>query len=117
MDRKRVSDFFHRTRKCIKFRTPSQASFGGPTIVIGSDTVVVHGEKILEKPKSPDDALEMLTTLQGKTHTVISSIVLLKLDAISAEPEVIGEFAETRVTFDEVSQRALEAYINTQDPM
>ncbi|KAJ9082667.1 hypothetical protein DSO57_1002612 [Entomophthora muscae] len=103
--------------KVLEVLDRKRNSFDGPTIIIGSDTVVVNDGEILEKPRSPEEALEMLTSLQGRTHCVISSIVLLTLDKKSAEPTIVGEFEKTSVTFDAVSKKALEAYVKTKDPL
>lgn len=46
-------------------------------IVIGSDTIVVHNNKIYGKPKNYEDAFNMLKVLSGARHEVISSLCLL----------------------------------------
>ena len=48
-----------------------------PALVIGADTVVVLGDEILEKPKREKDAFLMLKKLSGKTHKVVTSIVII----------------------------------------
>lgn len=40
------------------------------TIVIGADTVVVHQDQILGKPKDEQDAFRMIQSLQGDVHQV-----------------------------------------------
>ena len=45
-------------------------------LVIGADTVVVLGDRVLGKPRDVDEAIEMLTSLSGRSHTVLSGIAL-----------------------------------------
>lgn len=46
-------------------------------IVIGSDTMVLKGGKVYEKPKDNADAIRMLNELKNSKHTVITSIAVL----------------------------------------
>ena len=43
-------------------------------LVIGADTVVSIGGRILGKPASADEAMEMIKGLQGKTHEVYTGV-------------------------------------------
>lgn len=81
-------------------------------LVISADTVVAYEEKILGKPANENEAFEMLTLLSGKTHQVYTAIGLflkkydgLKLDAVC-----------TNVTFRQLSEEEILAYINTGEP-
>ncbi len=47
-------------------------------VVIGADTVVALGERILGKPADMDEAAAMLADLNGKTHTVHSGVCILQ---------------------------------------
>lgn len=49
----------------------------GDRLVIGSDTMVLKGEKVYGKPKNKEDAFNMLTELQNNMHKVITSISVL----------------------------------------
>ena len=46
-------------------------------LIIGSDTVVVLGDKILEKPGSKAEAVAMLKSLSGQKHTVVTGVALV----------------------------------------
>ena len=48
-----------------------------PVRVLGADTVVALGHKILEKPQDAADAEEMLRTLSGRSHEVITAVCLI----------------------------------------
>jgi len=80
-------------------------------VVISSDTVVVLGERILEKPKSHSDAAEMLNLLSNDTHTVISGVCIKQ-----GSKEVIFS-CTTEVTLKKLSEREIEKYIATGEPM
>lgn len=49
-------------------------------IVIGADTIVVHEEQILGKPKDEQEAFEMIRSLQGDTHQVYTGVAVLDFD-------------------------------------
>ena len=49
----------------------------GDRIVIGSDTLVVKGNKLFGKPKDKQDAINMLMELKNDKHQVITSIAVL----------------------------------------
>src|SRR5262249_24419543 len=49
------------------------------TLVIGADTMVYLDAKLFGKPKSLEDAYEMLEQLQGRTHQVVTAVCLLQL--------------------------------------
>lgn len=81
---------------------------------IGSDTVVVDEDGILEKPKDEKDAKRMLVSLCGKTHRVYTGV-----SVVSDEKDTT--FAEyTEVSFypyDECMEEIINNYIETKSPM
>lgn len=84
--------------------------------VIGADTVVAFEHQILEKPKSEQDAIAMLSKLQGKTHQVYTGICILGRNHEGKEKQLV--FHEcTQVTFYEMSKEEIEAYVATGEPM
>lgn len=90
-------------------------------LIISADTIVVLEDKILEKPSSEDHAREMLRRLSGSTHTVHTAVVLLlpKQQQHSAEPAaLVRSFHEsTQVTFADLSDEMINAYVATGSPM
>ena len=44
--------------------------------VLGADTIVVLGDRILGKPRDADDAVEMLLALAGRSHAVMTGVAL-----------------------------------------
>lgn len=78
--------------------------------VIGSDTVVVHDGEILGKPTDEAEALSMVKKLSGKTHSVYTGVSIIA-------PETEIQFYEkTDVTFWELSQEEMDAYIRSGEP-
>ncbi len=80
-----------------------------PRWVLGVDTLVELNGKIIGKPKSVDDATEVIRTLSGRVHRVLSGITLLK--AKSEKP--VTRVAITEVKFKEMSEDEITFYINT----
>ena len=81
--------------------------------VIGSDTVVTLNNRILGKPADAAHALDILHSLQGKTHQVITGLSLTCLQDNCFE----NLTRTTDVTFSAFSDSILRAYIKTGDPM
>lgn len=80
-------------------------------IVIGADTIVVAGDKILGKPKNKADAVAMLTMLSGIEHQVITGVCLA-----CGEKEIT--FAQvSKVKFYDLTAAEIEAYVATNEPM
>ena len=48
------------------------------TVILGSDTVVAADGKILGKPKSHEEAYEMIRRLAGRSHQVYTGVCLVK---------------------------------------
>ena len=79
----------------------------GPAIVIAADTVVVLEGEILGKPRTSEDARQMLEKLSGRTHTVLTGVTLIRLP--DAERR---EFLEaTQVHFAAISNEEILKYL------
>lgn len=83
------------------------------TIVIGADTVVACGGEILGKPKDGEDAGRMLRMLSGREHEVYTGVSF-----VYSGCEKAHTFYEcTKVKFASMTEREIEEYIATKDPM
>lgn len=80
-------------------------------IVITADTIVVINGEILGKPESNDHALEILSTLSGKMHEVITAVTLLKNSHIHSFYEV------SKVYFKPITEEQIRHYIKIGNPM
>ena len=92
-------------------QTADESTAAGTFAVIGADTVVYLGGEILGKPKDEEDAFRMLRALSGATHSVFTGVTILLPD------ETITFHSETKVTFDELSDAEIRAYIASGEPM
>lgn len=78
--------------------------------IIAADTVVVLDNQIIGKPKDQADAVATLTRLSGKTHQVITGVVIL-------DNKNQIQFADkTLVTFHHISPEQIEYYVATYKP-
>ncbi len=82
-----------------------------PAIVIGADTVVAIDDKILGKPANRDEAAKMLRELSGRTHRVYTGIT------VTDGHKTVSEYVRTDVKFRELSDKQIESYVNTGEPM
>lgn len=80
-------------------------------IVITADTMVFLGHSRLGKPRNDAHALEMLTALQGRRHTVCTGLTVCQGGRSFTESE------STDVFFRSASQAELQSYIATGEPM
>jgi septum formation protein len=81
-------------------------------IVIGSDTIVVYNDQILNKPVNDEDALRMLSMLQGHTHQVFSGIACIDLRT----GKQIIRHRMTEVTMRELTVEQICRYIASGEP-
>lgn len=80
------------------------------SFVIGADTIVVANGRILGKPADEAEAIDMLSMLSGKTHAVFTGVAILH-----GETEV-HFFEKTEVTFWELTDTEIQAYIKSGEP-
>ena len=80
-------------------------------VVLGCDTVVAIDGEILGKPQDEAEAKAMLRRLSGNTHTVYSGVCIT-----DGKKETVFAVA-TDVTFYALSERTIDAYAATKEPM
>ena len=80
-------------------------------VVLGCDTVVAIDGEILGKPQDEAEAKAMLRRLSGNTHTVYSGVCIT-----DGETQTVFAVA-TDVTFYALSERTIDAYAATKEPM
>ena len=79
-------------------------------VIIAADTAVTLGGKVFGKPRDADEAYSMLKTLSGKTHEVITGVTVKRGDKADTRAAV------TKVTFRQLGDKEIKAYIATGDP-
>lgn len=79
-------------------------------LIITADTIVVNEGIVLGKPKDRNSAYDMIKSLSGKTHKVITGVTII------TRPETTTFSATTEVEFAPLSDDEIEYYINTFAP-
>lgn len=80
-------------------------------LIIGADTVVFHNGRVMGKPHSEKEAIDMLRELSGNVHEVYTGVCLIRDGRIRAKHEM------SRVHFRKLTEAEIWAYIKTGEPM
>ncbi|MBN1850124.1 MAG: septum formation protein Maf [Deltaproteobacteria bacterium] len=91
--------------RVIRSQVPSQW-------ILGADTIVVLGDKILGKPKDHDDARSMLRFLSGKEHEVITGFCIIDPSGAIRHCESVS----TLVRIKDLTEDEIIIYIETSEP-
>lgn len=83
------------------------------TFIIGADTIVVHNNEILGKPKDRNDAFKMLSNLSGDVHYVYTGISVIDTNDMHS----VSEYEKTAVKFRNLSEREINYYIDNFNVM
>lgn len=79
-------------------------------IVLAADTTVIINNTILGKPANREEAVQMLTSLSGKTHHVTTGV------CIKDRHQVISFSDTTLVSFKTLTDKEIEYYIKNFEP-
>ncbi len=82
------------------------------SLIVGADTIVVLDGKILGKPDGYDGAFEMLKNLSGKTHHVVTAIVVMDSDTQNYKKQS----TTSEVTFENLTDEQIKYYIDNFKP-
>lgn len=80
-------------------------------IILGADTVVALDNEIIGKPKSGENAVEILKRLSGNRHVVYTGFTLIRDDF------VYSDFECTNVYFRALSEKEIVSYVKSGEPM
>lgn len=100
-----IPEFLAR-KKADAFRS----EMAGNELVITSDTVVCLGDSVFNKPETEDEAVEMIATLSGKSHEVITGICLTTVSKQTVFSDV------TKVYFAQLDNAEIEWYVKHYKP-
>jgi septum formation protein len=79
-------------------------------LIITADTVVILDNEILEKPTNKEEAVRMLKKISGKTHKVVTAVVM-------TAKEMQKSFSvESKVDFSELTDAEINYYVNKYKP-
>ena len=98
-----------RTRAIAKAR--AAASVHPAAVVLGADTLVVCGGRVLGKPRDAEDALQMLRLLSGRWHTVLTAI------AVEGRGELTTAVEYARVAFRRLDDAEMRRYAGCGEPL
>ena len=87
------------------------------TVILGSDTVVAADGKILGKPKSHEEAYEMIRRLAGRSHQVYTGVCLVKKGPEGEEDTVVSFYDETDVNVSPMTEKEIREYADSEEPM
>jgi nucleoside triphosphate pyrophosphatase len=91
------------------------AGAGPGAIVLGVDTDVILDGRLLGKPTAEDGARERLEALSGRTHEVISGVVILEPASGSAAPLERSGIARTEVRFGDLDPATIDLYLASEE--
>lgn len=77
-------------------------------VTIAADTVVALENEVIEKPKDRDDLIRIMKALSGKTHILITAVIVKGI--------ITQTFIDkTFVTMDELTEQAIENLANSPE--
>lgn len=80
-------------------------------IIISADTIVYVNNEVLGKPKDKNDIIRMMKLLRNKTHEVITAVTILSDESSETFSTI------TEVTFGNITDKEIEEYSNTTEPL
>ncbi len=107
----KVMHAFDAVKELSKRKALSVSRQNPGAVVLGCDTVVSLGGKILGKPHDEKEAFSMLSSLSGKEHEVYTGVYIT--DGEKSESFV----SCARVEFYALSKETIDSYIATREPM
>ena len=89
------------------------SSSGKDWVVIAADTIVVDGDMILGKPVDTSQAVQILTELRGRTHTVYSGLAVYD----TSREEIQTRVVSSKVLMREYTDEEINTYVASGDPL
>ncbi len=93
------------------------ASQHADAVILGADTMVVLDGKMLGKPISEENAVEMLLSLQGREHQVMTGVWLIRTNGACDVVKESGFTDITTVKFTPMTRQDALWYVSTGEPM
>lgn len=86
----------------------------GDRIIISCDTFVIKGMEIYGKPKNREDAYNILKSLSGTTHTVLSCLTVIKVE--NNQENIYQKQSSCNVTIDSLEDSEIYEWIDNHKP-
>ena len=96
----------HRKARAVAGKIPG-------ALVLGADTLVFLGREIFGKPRNLDEAKQMLSRLQGRTHQVVTAVSLIHLRGHRERLFAVS----TDVTFRPLTSARIGDYLSKMNPL
>ncbi|UXP31903.1 Maf family nucleotide pyrophosphatase [Reichenbachiella agarivorans] len=80
-------------------------------VVITADTIVIHQQRVLGKPKSEEEAVDMIRSMASNTHQVVSAV------CISDGEKVVSFSDRVEVTMSQLTDEEIHHYVSVYQPM
>lgn len=106
-DQKDVYEYVKELSLSKALNVQNQVSEG---IIIGLDTVNFLDGKIIEKPKSKEEALLNVSACSGRKYSIITGVAIINLYT----KETIQTYAETKITFKKIAKKDLKFYVDNE---
>ena len=98
--------------KVQSFVTANKSMKGQMILALSADTVVVHENQVLGKPRDAAQAKQFLQQLSGKTHSVMTAFCVYNFNTSTD----VAAIEETKVRFKNLSDDEIDQYILTGEP-
>ncbi|MGQ9896360.1 MAG: Maf family protein [Acidobacteriota bacterium] len=83
-----------------------------PALILGADTIVVLDGQLLGKPADTNAAIQMLRSLSGRQHEVLTGVALRR----TPDEQCLVTYERTVVTFDDLSADWIADYVASGEP-
>lgn len=80
-------------------------------IIVAADTIVVLDNSIIGKPVDEEDAIAILSRLSGKTHHVITGVVMM------TDRKEVAFSDTTEVSFHQLTEEQINYYVEHYRPL
>lgn len=104
-------DYFSYLKRVTLAKLEISKILNDSSVYVASDTIVVQDGKIFPKPSSKEECFQFLSELNGKSHSVFSSLAIYK------DLEVHYDFDQTIVQMKNLTEKEIWTYIQTQNPL
>lgn len=95
-------------RRLARAKAAAVAAQEPGAFVLGADTAVACGRRVLSKPADADEARRFLARLSGRRHRVLGGVAIA-----TPSGRAIARVVETRVAFKRLSADEIEDYLGT----
>ena len=106
-----------RVKALARSKAEAVAPWHPDSLVLGADTMVVLDGQTMGKPHSTAEATDMLLSLQGRDHLVLTGVWVIRTDREGNSVKACGFTDEARVKFFPITREQAEKYVSTGEPM